>query len=161
ANEPCIFPFLLKREWVRRGAAAAVVRIMTKLVRKLKQTAKKRAHRKTVLKRKVERAQRDIEESERLKKERLELETDLEMHRLTHGEEDAEMKKRLVRLVGNLVLEAPQRKSKKQASRKQMRRKDKQKERGQAVVAQLGKKWDTKKRRVKQRAQIRNEDLHN
>ncbi|EAN96593.1 hypothetical protein C3747_71g165 [Trypanosoma cruzi] len=134
---------------------------MTKLVRKLKQMAKKRAHRKTVLKRKVERAQRDIEESERLKKERLELETDLEMHRLNYGEEDAEMKKRLVRLVGNLVLEAPQRKSKKQGSRKQMRRKDKQKERGQAVVAQLEKKWNTKKRRVKQRAQIRNEDLHN
>ncbi|RNF23293.1 uncharacterized protein Tco025E_03002 [Trypanosoma conorhini] len=137
---------------------------MTKLVRKLKQMAKKRAHRKVVLKRKAERAQKDIEESEKLKQERLERETDLEVHRLTQGEEEEEetaaMNKKVVRVVGDLVLEAPQRKAKKQVSRKQVKRKEKLKERGQAVAAQLGKKWDIKKRRVKQRAQVRNEDLH-
>ncbi|RNF12015.1 hypothetical protein TraAM80_00575 [Trypanosoma rangeli] len=136
---------------------------MTKLVRKLKQMAKKRAHRNTVLKRKAERAQKEIEEGEKLNQERLERETDLEIHRLTtQGEEseaEAAINKKLVRVVGDLVLETPQRKAKKQASRKQVKRKEKLKERGQAVAAQLGKKWNTKKRRVKQRAQARNENL--
>ncbi|ESL06687.1 hypothetical protein TRSC58_05636 [Trypanosoma rangeli SC58] len=138
---------------------------MTKLVRKLKQMAKKRAHRKTVLKRKEERAQKDIEEGQKLNQERLELETDLEIHRLTTQGEEAEVEaeaainKKLVRVVGGLVLETPQRKAKKQVSRKQVKRKEKLKERGQAVAAQLGRKWDTKKRRVKQRAQARNENL--
>ncbi|KEG15204.1 hypothetical protein DQ04_00151230 [Trypanosoma grayi] len=138
---------------------------MTKLVRKLKQMAKKRAHRKTVQKRKVERVQRELEEKEKGKQEQLELETDLEVQRLTHADaaadENAELNKKLVRVVGDLVLEAPKRKSKKQLSRKQVERKEKAQERGLAVAAQLGRKWDLKKRRVKQRAQIRNEDLHN
>ncbi|ORC92184.1 uncharacterized protein TM35_000043980 [Trypanosoma theileri] len=159
---------------------------MTKLVRKLKQMAKKRAHRKTVQKRKMEREQKKIEENEKRKEEELERETDLEMQRLAGGEDltganeestdntttttttagrattdDAELNKKIVRMVGGLVLEAPQKKSKKQMSRKQAKRKEKLQERGLDVAARLDRKWDTKKRRVKIRAQVRNEDLHN
>ncbi|GET92804.1 hypothetical protein, conserved [Leishmania tarentolae] len=151
---------------------------MTKLVRKLKQMAKKRAHRKTVQKRKVERAQRELERRSEQQSQKLEDEVDREMARLNGElEKDAsagvgasgrEMDvsatdgavKRAVRMIGNLVLDAPVKK-KKQLSRKQAKRKEKMLERGVAVSDCLSKKWDRKKRCVKLRAQIRNEDLHN
>ncbi|KAH9601669.1 Ribosome biogenesis protein Alb1 [Trypanosoma melophagium] len=165
---------------------------MTKLVRKLKQMAKKRAHRKTVQKRRMEREQKKLEDIEKKKAEQLERETDLEMQRLGYGRDategnvesttttmitttttseegktltkednNSEINKKIVRVVGGLVLEAPQRKAKKQISRKQVKRKEKAQERGRDVAARLDKKWDSKKRRVKMRAQIRNLDLHN
>ncbi|KAG8348655.1 hypothetical protein ERJ75_000777200 [Trypanosoma vivax] len=138
---------------------------MTKLVRKLKQLAKRRAHRKSVQKRKAERAQREIEEEQRQRQEELELETDFEMERLVQGNSSSttggiDTGKKASRIVGGLVLETPKRKAKKQLTRRQIKRKEEARERGMAVAAQLGRKWETKKRRVRQRAQIRNEDLH-
>ncbi|KPA86284.1 hypothetical protein ABB37_00511 [Leptomonas pyrrhocoris] len=147
---------------------------MTKLVRKLKQMAKKRAHRRTVQKRKVERAQRELERGNEQQSERLEDEVDREMARL-NGELEGEATrpskgdieeatnaavKRAVRIVGDLVLDAPVKKRKRQLTRKQAKRKEAMISRGEAVNDSLAKKWDHKKRRVKVRAQIRNEDLH-
>ncbi|CBZ30837.1 conserved hypothetical protein [Leishmania mexicana MHOM/GT/2001/U1103] len=150
---------------------------MTKLVRKLKQMAKKRAHRKTVQKRKVERAQRELERRSEQQSQKLEDEVDREMARL-NGELEKDTSagtaasgpgmdeaatnvavKRAVRIIGGLVLDASVTK-KKQLTRKQAKRKEKMVERGLAVSDSLSKKWDHKKRCVKLRAQIRNEDLH-
>ncbi|CAJ1036602.1 putative Alb1 [Leishmania utingensis] len=153
---------------------------MTKLVRKLKQMTKKRAHRKTVQKRKVERAQRELERRSEQQSQKLEDEVDREMARL-NGEIEEEvnaraaassrdidndaarsvMVKRAMRIVGDLILDTPVKKSKKQLTRKQARRREKMVERGLAVSDSLSNKWDRKKRCVKIRAQIRNEDLHN
>ncbi|KAK7201319.1 Alb1 [Novymonas esmeraldas] len=147
---------------------------MTKLVRKLKEMAKKRAHRKTVQKRKVERVQRELDRRSEQKSQRLEDEVDREMARLngeledeansratTSGAAADETVKRAVRVIGSLVLDAPARKSKKQLTRKQAKRQERLVERGTAVSDTLAKKWDHKKRRIKVRAQTRNADLHN
>ncbi|SCU64339.1 uncharacterized protein TEOVI_000007100 [Trypanosoma equiperdum] len=128
--------------------------------------AKKRAHRNTVLKRKAERAQKELEENAKREKERLERETTLEMQRVARGDEASAtgestgLSNKVMRVVGDLMLELPKQRAKKQVSRKQAKRKEAARERGEAIAAQMGKKWEAKKRRVKQRAQIRNEDLH-
>lgn len=151
---------------------------MTKLVRKLKQMAKKRAHRKTVQKRKLERAQRELEKEQEAAANRLEREVDEEVARLNGNGTDNDEEgsgsqpkggkgnmspamQKMIRVVGGLVLDAPNKKNKKRLSRKQARRQEKLIDRGEAIADQLAKKWDHKKRRVKVRAQIRNEDLHN
>lgn len=148
---------------------------MTKLVRKLKQMAKKRSHRKAVQKRKAERIQRDIERERESDEQRLEKETDKELARVMgtavddrdeeeeggveHQSAANTVNKRQVHIVGDLVLDAPVKK-RKQLSRKQAKRQERLKARGEAITDMISKKWDHKKRRVKQRAQIRNEDLH-
>lgn len=171
---------------------------MTKLVRKLKQMAKKRAHRKSVQKRRVERAHRELQLQDEMKSARLESEVELEMNRIRsgaadgagnandewqdeptsphagsagHGEPVSSItgasdrdipigQRKAVRVLGDIVLDAPSRKGKKQLSRKQMRRKAKMQQRGVDINDTLDKKWLQKKTRVKVRAQIRNEDLH-
>lgn len=127
---------------------------MTKLVRKLKQMGKKRAHRKAVQKRKAERAEQDLQnEQQRKEEQRLEDEVDLEM------EKQGDALKKTVRVIGDLVLDV-QRKKSKRLSRKQAKRKERIIAKGEDISDSLSKKWESKKRRVKARAQIRNLDLH-
>lgn len=142
---------------------------MTKLVRKLKQMAKKRSHRKAVQKRKADRIQRDLEREKESEQAHLEAETDMEMARLISNDEGAHSEgssgrpekaasKHQIRVIGGLVLDAPMTK-RKQLTRRQAKRKEKAKVRGEAIAEMITKKWEHKKRRVKQRAHIRNEDL--
>lgn len=144
---------------------------MTKLVRKLKQMTKQRAHRKQVQKRKAGRIQCDLDKEKETKEKQLERETDKELARMkgedvfeTESDDDEvkakKLNNRIVRIVGDLVLDAAPRKNKKQLSRKQAKRQEKAKEKGVAISDQIAKKFDRKKRRIKVRAQIRNEDLH-
>lgn len=154
---------------------------MTKLVRKLKQMAKKRAHRKTVQKKKELRHVRATLEAKELERNKLSTEVEKEITRLAQEDADeggvapasaqesesdnesesTNARKGQVRKIGDLVLDLPNRKSKKQLTRKQRKRKEKMVDRGVVISETLDKKWDLKKRRVKVRAQIRNQDLHN
>ncbi|CCW69469.1 unnamed protein product [Phytomonas sp. Hart1] len=158
---------------------------MTKLVKKLKQMAKKRSHRKTVQKRKFERSQRQAEDAKRKPNDPFEMEGDLDMDRITQphaalsmdqngsasGAIDFQNPQGPIptsdspslgpKLLGGIVVEAPVRKRTKQLTRKQIKRKAKMVAHGEAVQHALEKKWSHKKMRVKLRAQIRNQDLHN
>lgn len=132
---------------------------MTKLVRKLKQMSKKKAHRKAVQKRKQERAERELRESREQKEEELERQVDEAMAEMEGGAGSVEKKlQQTVRVVGDLVLDV-QRKKTKQLTRKQAKRKERSIAKGEGVNDVLSKKWDVKKRRVKARAQVRNTDL--
>ncbi|CCW62128.1 unnamed protein product [Phytomonas sp. EM1] len=158
---------------------------MTKLVKKLKQMEKKRSHRKTVQKRKIERVQRQVENEKREQDTQFEREVDVEIDRVNqqhasfHNSQSeggngsigaqnpkgslgvSESRLATKQLIGGIVVEAPARKNKKQLTRKQMKRKSKMMEHGEAVQDALSKKWIHKRMRVKLRAQIRNQDLHN
>lgn len=151
---------------------------MTKLRRKLKQMAKKRAHTRTVFKRKVERAAREAEEKKARDEEKLAEEVEREMARLNEAAEQSSSGIGATGLSSNAhkvgkdpssqtpsetkqVGPAIQKGAKKQLTRKQAKRKEKLTEKGEAITQQLEKKWGLKKIRVKQRAQVRNENLHN
>lgn len=135
---------------------------MTKLVRKLKQMSKKKAHRKAVQKRKQERAEKELLAARERKEQELEDEVDEEMARL-EGRDKRDVNeevKQAVRVVGDLVLDVQQKKSKR-LTRKQAKRKERMIIKGESISDSLSKKWDVKKRRVKARAQVRNSDLGN
>ena len=147
---------------------------MTKLRRKLKQMAKKRAHTRTVFKRKVERAAREAEEKKIRDEERLAEEVEKEMTRMSEAAEQSSSGIGATGLSSNAHkagTAAPEKTpgsgpaihkgAKKQLTRKQAKRKEKLTEKGTAITEQLEKKWGLKKIRVKQRAQVRNENLHN
>lgn len=130
---------------------------MTKLVRKLKQMSKKKAHRKAVQKRKLERAEQNIQSKS---DPRLEREVDEEMNRMESGEGAEKEVQKAVRVIGDLVLDVNRKKSKR-LTRRQAKRKEKIIAKGEDISDSLSKKWEIKKRRVKARAQIRNSDLDN
>lgn len=134
---------------------------MTKLVRKLKQMAKKKAHRKAVQKKKVERAEKELKESKAKKEQELECLVDEEMAKLAENQapSSAQVIHQAVRVVGDLVLDVRPKKSK-QLTRKQAKRRERMIAKGEGVRDLLAKKMAAKKRRVKARAQIRNSDLH-
>lgn len=135
---------------------------MTKLVRKLKQMSKKKAHRKAVQKRKLERAEKELIAARERKEQELEEEVDEEMARLEGREKKITSNeiKQAVRVVGDLVLDVQHKKTKR-LTRKQAKRKERMITKGESISDSLSKKWDVKKRRVKARAQIRNSDLGN
>ncbi|CUG88963.1 Hypothetical protein, putative [Bodo saltans] len=149
---------------------------MTKLRSKLQQLAKKRAHRKTVQKRKVDRAAKDILAKKTAEQIRLEEQTNLEMERLANPELDAGEDPQPSTLADGLIIDkklvasivmpgrpsgpALKKGAKKQLTRKQLKRKEKGIEKGSGIADQMNKKWNVKKMRVKVRAQVRNENLH-
>lgn len=149
---------------------------MTKLRSKLQQLAKKRAHRKTVQKRKVDRAAKDAVLKKEKEQSRLEEQVALEMERLANPELDAgedpkpsQFDDGLIidkKLVASLVMPgrgngpAVKKGAKKQLTRKQAKRKEKLIEKGSGIADAMNKKWNVKKLRVKSRAQVRNENLH-
>lgn len=144
---------------------------MTKLRRKLQQLAKKRAHKKTVEKRKYDRASKELEEKKAKEAAKLEELAERDMLKMSDpnwedvssDEEAATMDTKTKQLIGGLVMNSGPRLAKgkkKQLTRKQLRRKEKTVEKGQAIADQISKKWGVKKLRVKQRAQVRNENLH-
>jgi hypothetical protein len=148
---------------------------MTKLRRKLQQLAKKRAHRKTVQKRKVDRAAKDVIAKKTEEQTRLDEQTNLEMERLANPELDAgedpqpsKFEDGLIidkKLVASIVMPgrsgpAVKKGAKKQLTRKQLKRKEKLIEKGSGIADKMNKKWNVKKMRVKVRAQVRNENLH-
>lgn len=122
--------------------------------------SKKKAHRKAVQKRKLERAERELNESKTKKEQELESLVDEEMEKLKEAElhGSGQNTHQAVRVVGDLVLDVRPKKSK-QLTRKQAKRKEKMIAKGEGVRDLLAKKLDVKKRRVKARAQIRNSDL--
>lgn len=149
---------------------------MTKLRRKLQQLAKKRAHKKTVQKRKSDRAAKELVAKKEADAKRLEELVERDMLRLSNSgnptrEQDYDevaangtnFTNSQRQLVGGLVMNSLAVKSgkKKQLTRKQMRRKEKNVEKGEAIAEQMEKKWISKKIRVKVRAQTRNAELHN
>lgn len=133
---------------------------MTKLVRKLKQMSKKKAHRNAVQKRKLERAEREHAESKENKERELEYLVDEEMAKLDEGSVKSTGKtaQQAVRVVGDLVLDVRTKKAK-QLTRKQAKRKERMIAKGEGIKAALAKKLDVKKHCVKARAQVRNSDL--
>lgn len=141
---------------------------MTKLRRKLQQLAKKRAHKKTVQKRKVVRATKEIAEKKAAEEERLAALVEQDMLRLSDPSAETAgtvpLSSSEKQLIGGLVMNsgpAIKKGSKKQLTRKQTRRKEKGIEKGEAIAEQLDKKWNHKKIRVKIRAQVRNAELQN
>lgn len=142
----------------------------TKLQRKIKQLAKKRARKKNVSRRKIERSAKEAEKKRLLDEDRLDDAVDAEVQRLETGAADdnaypeevstTAAKKTAAKLIGGIMVSTVARKQSKQVSRKQRLRKEKNIEKGTAVAEMLTKKWNTKKIRVKSRAQVRNEDLH-
>lgn len=133
---------------------------MTKLIRKLKQMSKKKAHRKAVQKRKLERVEKEHLESKENKDRELECLVDEEMAKLEEGTSKSTGKtvQQAVRVVGDLVLDVRSKKTK-QLTRKQAKRKERMITKGEGVKAALAKKLDVKKRCVKARAQVRNSEL--
>jgi hypothetical protein len=133
---------------------------MTKLKRKLALGAKRRSHKKNVLRRKEKRA----EDAEKLKKETEEkrLEAEVE-HETAMMDGDMEAVRRAAEKIDGLVVERPHeaKKSGKKLSRKQLRRKEKMTAKGVAISANLAKKLVEKTRRIQHRAVVRNQDLHN
>lgn len=114
-------------------------------------------------KRKVARAQREIELEKERQTANLENAFNDEISRLNEGDSNEAMataEKRMIHVIGDLVLDAKKETKKKQLSRKQMKRKSKLVERGEAITDTLERKFDQKKRRVKIRAQVRNSNLH-
>ena len=118
--------------------------MVTKLVRQLKNQAKKRSQRKNVVRRKATRLEKEIRE----KKEAAAANPDMD---IVEGDVDVAVNK-----VGGLnvggIRGGPKRLSKKQAKRKMKGR-----ERGEATVDRVEKKYFDKLLKVKHRSQIRND----
>ena len=132
---------------------------MTKLRRKLKDMAKKRAHKNTVQKRKLERALRE-QQAKKAAAENGEAPIELDED---DKQQDPVSDQKAANMLGGLVTAKiganNNGKKKKPLSRKQLKRKAKLVEKGTAIAGALEKKWAVKKLRVKQRAQVRNENL--
>lgn len=133
---------------------------MSKLRSKLKVAAKRKSRRESVAKRKAERIQKEQDaKSANDQERRIEAEVD-EIIRKEAGESDSDDSEAAARL-GGLVVSKPQlaQNKKKQLSRKQLKRQEKHRDRGEATASALDKKWVDKKVRVKHRAQVRNAEL--
>jgi hypothetical protein len=134
---------------------------MTKLRRKIKDMAKKRAHKNTVQKRKLERALKGQEAKKLAAAENAQQGKEED---IVDDEADVPevSERKAANMLGGLVTSkiggGPNGK-KKQLTRKQLKRKAKVVERGEAISGALDKKWAIKKLRVKQRAQVRNENV--
>ena len=143
---------------------------MTKLRKKLKVMARKKAHRVSVHKRKVDRLERESEERGLAEEQRRKSQEDRDVWLLTadplenqgatpNSSNTVMSDRKAANLLGGLIVQKLQKKSKKKLSRKQLKRKEKIVDRGEAIAGALDKKWSLKKIRVKARAQTRNEGL--
>lgn len=126
---------------------------MTKLRKAIKLASKRRAHRKNVSKRKMDRLEKNIAEETR---KTLEEEGSLPIGEAVVAEFPIDQHAR--NEIGDLIVTETGKHSKRQLSRKQMKRKAKNVEKGIANSDLLHKKWVEKKHNVRARAKIRGEE---
>lgn len=134
---------------------------MSKLRSKLKVMQKRKSRREVVAKRKLERVQKEQEaKSAAAEERRIEAEVDEIIRKDAEGIVDDNTDDKMI---AGLVVQRPALAAgkKKQMSRKQLKRQEKHRARGEATASAQDKKWNDKKLRVKHRAQVRNSELGN